>query len=152
MTPEAAMLIAMLLGRPAGLVSTVYAMGGLDAVAVVYYESRFNERAWRREREGSSFGLFQLYDKYHEQYRDDLLLHIVTGVAFLAECKKMALTCRGFRDTAQNKGISGCNQRHSLAVAYSVWNSGSPRRSIAKGREVEALRDGMAKWLWLRLR
>jgi hypothetical protein len=146
------MMLAIYLNAPIGLVSTVFDMGGIDAVCVVYYESRFNERAWRREREGSSWGLFQLYDKYHEQYRDDLLLHIVTGVAFLEECKTTALTCRGPRDTAQNKGISGCNQRHSLAVAYSVWNSGSPRRSIAKGREVERLRDGMAKWLWLRLR
>jgi hypothetical protein len=52
-TAEAAMLIALLLGRPAGLVSTVYAMGGLDAVAVCEYESQFNPRAWRREREGA---------------------------------------------------------------------------------------------------
>jgi hypothetical protein len=87
-------------------------------------------RAWRREREGSSYGLFQLYDKYHPQYRDDLLLHIVVGVAFLAECK----------------------EGRSLARAYSVYNSGSPRRSIAKGREVMALRDGMAMYLWRRMR
>jgi hypothetical protein len=130
MTPEAAMLIAMLLGRPAGLISTVYAMGGLDAVAVCEYESQFNPRAWRREREGSSWGLFQLYDKYHPQHREDLLLHIVTGVAFLAECK----------------------EGRSLARAYSVWNSGSPRRSIAKGREVEKLRAAMEWWIWMHLR
>jgi hypothetical protein len=151
MTPEAALLIALLLGRPAGLVSTVYAMGGLDAVAVVYYESRFNERAWRREREGSSFGLFQLYDKYHEQYRDDLLLHIVTGVAFLEECKNGA-AFPGVSITGPEQRNIRSQPRLSLARAYSIYNSGSPRRSIAKGREVEALRDGMAMYLWRRMR
>jgi hypothetical protein len=151
MTVEAALLIAMLLGRPAGLVSTVYAMGGLDAVAVVYYESRFNERAWRREREGSSFGLFQLYDKYHEQYRDDLLLHIVTGVAFLEECKNGA-AFPGVSITGLEQRNIRSQPRLSLARAYSIYNSGSPRRSIAKGREVEKLRAAMEWWIWMHLR
>jgi hypothetical protein len=145
------MMLAIYLNAPIGLVSTVFDMGGIDAVCVVYYESRFNERAWRREREGSSWGLFQLYDKYHEQYRDDLLLHIVTGVAFLEECKNGA-AFPGVSITGPEQRNIRSQPRLSLARAYSIYNSGSPRRSIAKGREVEALRDGMAMYLWRRMR
>jgi uncharacterized membrane protein YuzA (DUF378 family) len=62
---EAAFLIAMMLGRPPGLVYTVYDMAGLSGVCVVEAESQFNEHAWCREaRGGTSYGLFQLYDKY----------------------------------------------------------------------------------------
>jgi hypothetical protein len=83
-------MLALLLHRSPGLVSTVLEMGGIDAVAVVTCESQWNERAWRREPDGTSWGLFQLYDKFHRQYRDDLLLHIATGCEFLAECESEA--------------------------------------------------------------
>jgi hypothetical protein len=122
---DVALILALALGRPAGLVENVYAMGGIDAVAVVEYESQFNDRACRREYEGTSWGLFQLWNKCHEQYRHDLLLHMVAGVAFLAECK-----------------VKG---NGNIAVAYSIYNSGSPRRSIGKGREVQCLRDRLAR-------
>jgi hypothetical protein len=120
---DVALLLAALLHRPYGLVDNVYAMGGIDAVAVVEYESQFNPKAFRREYEGTSWGLFQLWSKCHEQYRHDLLLHMVAGVAFLAECK-----------------VKG----GSLARSYSVYNSGSPHKSIAKGLAVTRLRDRLA--------
>ena len=126
-----ALLLASLLHRPSGLVDAVYQAGGLDSVSVVECESQFNEKAWRREPEGTSYGLFQLYSKYHEQYRDDLLLHIVAGVSFLAQCIA--------------KG-------GSLARAYSIYNSGTTWKSIKQGREVERRRDSWAMYLWRHLR
>jgi hypothetical protein len=125
MTLEVVLLIAAYLSRPVGLVENVYAMGGMDSVAVCEYESHFNDRAWRREYEGTSWGLFQLWSKYHDQHRDDILLHIVAGVSFWQECKRKA--------------------DGDIARGYSIWNSGSPRKSIAKGREVERLRDRLAR-------
>ena len=123
-----ALLIAALLGRPAGIVSTIYDIGGIDMVCLVEYESQFNDRACRREAKGgTSWGLFQLWDKYHEQHRDDLLLHIVTGASFWAKCKE--------------KG------RGNIAVSYSWYNSWGPRKSIAKGLEVQAIRDRLASMI-----
>jgi hypothetical protein len=117
-------LPTLALGRPTGLVENVYAMGGIDAVAVVEYESQFNPKAHRREYEGTSWGLFQLWSKCHKQYRHDLLLHMVAGLAFLEECK-----------------VKG---RGNIAVSYSIYNSGGPRKSIDKGKKVQALRDRLA--------
>src|SRR5271157_766489 len=84
-----ALMLAALLGRDPHSVDAVWQAGGLDAVAVVECESHFNERALRREPRGhTSWGLFQIDDEFHPQYRDDLLLHIVEGVRFLNECKE----------------------------------------------------------------
>jgi hypothetical protein len=128
---EAAILIALLLHRPIGLVGTVYEMGGLSAVVVVEYESEFCITSYRKEKDGFSYGLFQLYDKCHEQYRDDLLLHIVYGVRFWRECMAKGKT---------------------IARAYSYFNSGNARTSIEKGREVQRKYDSLAKYIWRRMR
>jgi hypothetical protein len=120
-----ALILAIYLQAPVGLVSTIYDVAGIDGVSVCFYESRFNERAWRREYEGTSWGLFQLWSKCHEQYREDILLHIVAGVSFWTECKRKA--------------------GGDIASGYSIYNSGSPRRSIDKGREVQRLRDRLAR-------
>ena len=123
---DIALLLALALGRPVGLVSTVYDVAGIDGVALVEYESRFNERAVRREPRGfTSFGLFQLDSEWHPQWRDDLLLHIVEGASFWEACKAKA----------------GGN----IAVAFSWYNSGSPSKSIKKGLEVARLRDRLAR-------
>ena len=133
MIPEA-LLLAALLGAPPGLVSTVYAMSGLDGVVVVAHESQFHERALRIERDrdgwaiGTSWGLFQLFDVHHEQHRDDLLWHIVVGTEFLSKCK----------------------QGRTLAQAYSVFNSGNERTSIAVGRRIERRRDELARFIYLK--
>ena len=145
-----ALLLAALLHRDPALVACVYEMGGLDAVVVVEYESQFNPRAWRREAGGTSWGLFQLYSKCHEQYRDDPLLHIVAGVAFLRECK---LRAAAVNPTGFIEGSSSPRSLPaSLAIAYSIYNSGSPWRSIEKGRAVERKRDSLALFLWRRMR
>lgn len=127
-----ALLLAILLHRDPALVSAVYTMGGLDAVVVVEHESQFHERAWRKEPEGTSYGLFQLYDLCHKQWREDVLLHIATGVGFLEKCK------------AQSGG--------NLARAYSRYNSGNERTSLAVGKRLERRRDSLALWLWRHLR
>jgi len=129
---EVALMLAALLHKPAGLVDAVYQAGGLDAVAVVETESQFNERAWRMEPEGTSYGLFQLYSKCHEQYRGDVLLHIVAGCAFLSQC------------LAKGGG--------SLAKGYSIFNSGTSWKSIDKGRKLERRRDSWAMYIYRRLR
>ena len=122
---DVAILLALLLHRPAGLVSTIYDVAGIEGVAICEYESQFNDHACRREYEGTSWGLFQLWSKYHEQHREDLLLHIVAGTAYWTECKEKA--------------------GGDIAKGYSVYNSGNTRHSIEKGREVERLRDFLAR-------
>ena len=115
-------LLSLILHRPPQLVRAVYDIGGIDAVVVVEMESQFCETALCREPQGTSWGLFQLYDHFHKQYRGDLLMHIVTGVAFLEDCKERA----------------GGN--FALAIAYYNGGSKPGAYSIAWGRRVEAKR------------
>ncbi len=122
-----ALMLAALLHRSTGLVSTIYVMGGLDAVAVVECESQFNEKCWRREPRGhTSWGLFQIDDEFHPQHRNDLLLHIVEGVTFLAWCK-----------------TKGKDFRTAI-----YWYNGS----WIWARYVERRRDSWMMYLWRRLR
>jgi hypothetical protein len=128
-----ALLLAAYLHRSPALVSTVFDMGGLDAVAVVECESNFNETARREEPGGTSYGLFQLYDRYHPQYRTDLLMHIVEGVRFLEECK----------------------EGRTLAQAVSVYNGGKNPGEYSRrwGKRVERKRDELSRWLaWRELK
>lgn len=168
--PEAALLIAMLLHRPVGLVSTVYDMAGLSGVCVVEYESQFNEKAWRREaRGGTSWGLWQLWSECHPQYRDDLLMHLVYGAEFWKACLEKAnmsgvvrgtsirQTTAELDDQVIGRPHEGCGngERHhsfSIARAYSIWNSGSPWRSIEKGKAVERKYNSLAMYLYRRMR
>lgn len=131
-----AVWLAIYLHAPQGLVATVYDFAGLDGVAVVFMESRFVETARRREPQGESWGLFQLYDKFHPQYRDDLLLHIVTGVAFLNECKDIA--------PPWYQDVPGFFAR---AVAHYNGGTHPGAYSWAWGRKVEAKRDELQRWL-----
>jgi hypothetical protein len=122
-----AVLLALLLHQSPGIVSTVLDMGGIDAVAVVTCESQWNERAWRREPDGSSWGLFQLYDKFHPQYRDDLLLHIATGCEFLDKCKAEA--------------------HGNFREAVSLYNSGTLYGNPKWAKYVERKRDWLAEMI-----
>jgi hypothetical protein len=129
---ECALLIALLLHRPPGLVATVYEMAGLSGVVVCEYESQFNPRAFRVERnDHTSYGLWQLCSEYHPQYRDDLLLHLAYGADFWRQCLEKGGT---------------------VARGYSLYNSGSPTRSIEKGRAVQRRYESLAMYLWRRLR
>jgi hypothetical protein len=130
MTP--ALLLAILLGAPPDLVTAVYDISGIDGVAVVWCESQFKKTAVRREPGGTSFGLWQLYDRFHDQHRDYLWAHIESGAQFLAECKEKA----------------GGN----YVKAVSLYNSGSMTKSRKWGERVKRERDGLAHYLWLRLR
>ena len=125
-------LLAFALRAPIPLVQAVYDFSGLDGVCVVEYESRFHPNALRKEPHGTSYGLFQLYDKYHQQHRDDLMAHIATGAAFWEACME-----RTHRDVAR---------------AYSLYNSGSSWKSIKKGFAVQHRRDSLALYLWRRMR
>ena len=127
-----AILLATLLNVSPVLVEKVYRAAGLDGVAVVWCESSFNPKACRREPNGTSWGLWQLYDLWHEQYRTDQEKHIESGAVFLQLCKDKA------------KG--------DFVKAVSIYNSGSPTRSRPWGSRVVGLRDSLAHYLWLRLR
>ena len=129
---ECALLIALLLHRPPGLVATVYDMAGLSGVCVVEAESQFNEKACKREEKGgTSYGLWQLWSVCHPQYRDDLLMHIVYGAEFWA--KKL-------------------RQGGTVARSYSLYNSGSTWKSIEKGKALARRYESLAMYLWRRLR
>ena len=133
-----ALILAAYLHRPPVMVEMIYAAGGTDAVAVVECESQFNPQAFRYEKNrsgriiGTSWGLFQLFDRYHAQWRYDLGRHIAEGAAFLAECE------------AKTHG--------DFAAAVSLYNSGSPSKALAWGRHVARVRDDLAHWLWMALR
>lgn len=129
-----AVLLAIYLHRPPALVEQVYRAGGLDAVAVVEMESNFILRAERREPRGhSSYGLWQLDDEWHPQYRNNLAAHVAYGARFLAECK----------------------QGRTLAQAAAVYNGGSRPGAYSRawGAKVERKRDELARWLrWREVR
>ena len=114
------------------IVQAVHMASGIDGVALCRMESRFYPRALRREPSGTSWGLFQLYDRYHKQSRWDIMTHIGTGAAFLAECK----------------------QGRTFSSAVAVFNGGPHPGpySLEWGRKVEAERDSLALWLWRKLR
>jgi hypothetical protein len=125
-------MLATPMHRPADLIAEVYWMAGLEGVAVVEYESRFNPCACKREvKGGTSWGLWQLWDRYHKQYRSDALLHMGTGSAFWKNCMAKGGT---------------------VARAYSIYNGGNPYRSIAKGRAVKRKLDSLTLFVWRHLR
>ena len=135
MIPAAALLACFLhlTGPKAELVEKVWLAGGVDAVAMVWMESRFDPQAERIERDkqgrmiGTSFGLYQLFDKYHPQWRGDLMRHIAGGQLFLDECKA---------------------RTPNLRWAVARYNG-----SLAWGIRVEAERDELVRWLsWRALR
>jgi hypothetical protein len=146
---ECALLIALLLHRPPELIAFIWQpdIAGFEGVVVVIYESQFNEHALKVEAAGgTSAGLWQLWSECHEQYRDDLLIHIIAGADFWRECNYRArgITKRTMPDRVYMGSV--------LARAYSIFNSGSPWRSIEKGRAVQRKYDSLALYLWRRMR
>lgn len=102
---------------------------------MVWCESSFRENAFRYEpKGGTSWGLFQLWDKEHDQHRDNLIMHIITGVTFLNDCK------------ARAAGV--------FWVAVAFYNGGwdPPRSSLDWGDRVEKTRDNLALYVWRHLR
>lgn len=130
----AVLLLAVLLCRDPALVQMVYLEAGVDGVAVVEMESRFNPRAIRREGHGyTSWGLWQLDNQWHPQYRDDLAAHNREGARYLEECKEAA------------------NGDFALAVAFYNGGNHPGAYSRAWGKRVEAKRDALLSWLYLHL-
>jgi hypothetical protein len=127
-------------------------MAGLSGVVVCEYESQFNPRAFRVERnDHTSYGLWQLCSEYHPQYRDDLLLHLAYGAEFWKACLEKANG--GLGAGVENSNVTPRSpESPSIARAYSIYNSGSPTRSIEKGRAVQRRYESLAMYLWRRLR
>ncbi len=123
--------LCIYLHAPQYLVEKVYLRGGLDDVAVVTMESQWNPHAFRYERDrsgkiiGTSYGLQQLFDKCHSQYRNDIDAHIAEGVRWLMKCE----------------------QGNDFERAVSMYNSGSPAGNLAWGHLVNAKRDELARWI-----
>ena len=128
-----ALLLAAFLHVPLHPLAFVYSEGGLDAVAVVSFENwTWKLDAVRIERDsqgyviGTSYGLGQLFDRYHKQWRDDPLMHIVTMLEFLRKCAAGSI---------------------DLAHTYSWYNSWTPDKSLEKGKRVQKIRDRLHRWL-----
>jgi len=89
----AVVLIALALHRPQTLVARVYDAALVDPVlacAVVEYESWYKVDAWHGNYDKSGklvstdWGLYQLNNLYHPQYRNDLYAHVRYGGALVA--------------------------------------------------------------------
>lgn len=127
------MYIALLLRVPYGPVEVAYAMAGLDGVAVITCESQWNQMAFRHEPRGhTSWGLWQIDNEYHEQYRGDLLLHLVAGAVIWRDCLEKA--CGNF------------------TLAVRLYNSGSRLGGLAWSDVVRSKRDTLAIYLWRKMR
>ncbi len=86
-----ALLLAAYLSRPPALVQLVYDRAGVDGVAVVECESQFYPQALRREpRNHTSWGLWQIDDEWHPQYRFDLGKHNEEGARIWEEALAQA--------------------------------------------------------------
>ncbi len=92
-----AILIARILARPPDLVLLVwqkaeYSVDPVVACSLVEVESWYNPRALKIERDsrgrviGTSWGLWQICDRWHPQFRDNLPLHCWYGAGYLAWC------------------------------------------------------------------
>ena len=126
---EVVLLLAMLMKRPPALVDAVFHSGGLECVAVVEMESNFSPRALRREPRGhTSYGLFQINDEWHPQYRYSLSAHIAEGVKIWRDCPG---------DT--------------VAIKVSHFNGGTfpGEYSIQWGQRVQRKYDSLAMYIWL---
>jgi hypothetical protein len=130
--------LALSLNAPPSLVDIAFEMAesggisGFDLCVMIDCESQFEEEAIRREKDGTSYGLGQLYDKYHEQFRGDVILHLVE-------------TIRTFRDDCPGNCLSE-------RVAH--YNGGIYPKRAAKawGRYVERRRDSKLLEVWRRVR
>jgi len=89
----AIVLISLALHRPQPLVARVYDAAPVDPVlacAVVETESWFKPTAWHANRDkagkvwSTDYGLYQLCDAFHPQYRNDLYAHVRYGGALVA--------------------------------------------------------------------
>ena len=111
-----ALVLSAYLHRPFDYVNRVWQAGGLSAVTVVWCESQFTPTALRREpRNHTSWGLFQIDDEWHPQYRRDLAAHIREGSAFLAQCLEEGQSL-GRSVGIYNSGSVGGNPRWSAYV------------------------------------
>ena len=125
--------IALLFHVPRGTVEFVYGTCGLEGVAVIACESQWNERAFRHEPRGhTSWGYWQIDDEWHEQHRDDVLLHLAAGAAIWQQCMDAALG--------------------NFTLAVRLYNSGSRTKAIAWSEQVRRFRDSLALYVWRHVR
>lgn len=102
------------------LIQKVYDVGGVDLVANVEMESNFKPWVVRNEGHGwNSFGLCQLNNHYHPQYRNDLKKHLEEGNKILLDCLRKA------------KG------NFALAIAHYNGGTHPPAYSIRWGLKVK---------------
>ena len=148
---EVAILLGALLHHPALIVMEVYTAparvcvpisrldktwlpSGLQNVSIVEAESRFNPKAFRIEPNGTSSGLFQRYDRYHEQYRGQTSKHILAGTIFLGDCLSW--------------------EHGNFARASAHYNGGArfPEVSWKRGKKDQARAVSLGLYLWRHLR
>lgn len=107
---------------------------GLQNVEIVEVESQFNPKALRIEPHGTSSGLFQRYDRYHEQYRGETSKHILAGTIFLGDCIYL--------------------EHGNFARASARYNGGArfPEVSRQRGKKDQARAVSLGLYLWRHLR
>jgi hypothetical protein len=85
------LLMATFLHHPASLVQKVYDVGGINLVTNVEMESNFKPTVVRNEGHGwNSYGLGQICNHYHSQYRNNLQKHIEESNRILLDGMRVA--------------------------------------------------------------
>lgn len=85
------LLMATFLHHPVWLVQKAYDVGGINLVANFEMESNFRPNVVRNEGHGwNSYGLGQINNHYHPQYRNNLQKHIEEANKILLNCMKVA--------------------------------------------------------------
>ena len=124
------LLMATFLHHPVWLVEKAYNVGGINLVTNVEMESNFRPNVVRNEGRGwNSFGLCQLNNHYHPQYRNNLRKHLEEGNKFLLDCMKVA--------------------KNNFAVAIAHYNGGThpPKVSYDWGKKVEKKRTQILHYI-----
>jgi hypothetical protein len=84
-------LMATFLHHAPALVQKVYDVGGINLVSNVEMESHFNPTVVRNEGHGwNSYGLGQINNHYHNQYRNNLQKHIEEANRILLDGMRVA--------------------------------------------------------------
>ena len=112
-------LMATFLHHPVWLVQKAYDVGGINLVTNFEMESTFNPNAERDEGHGwNSYGLGQINNHYHKQYRNNLQKHIEEANNILLYWMKIA--------------------KNNFPIAIAHYNGGTypPEYSFKWGRKV----------------
>ena len=107
-------IIAMTLHRPVDRVNLIYTYAPIEKVfncAIVEGESRFNPKALNKNIKNgiilsTDWGYYQLNDRHHPQFRDDIKAHVEYGSDFVT---RLIMEAKG----NYRKALRGYNAGHA---------------------------------------